>query len=1349
MKQYLIPFALLLLSTVGWAQSTNTYSFRLKSDSVGMFDAGNALVDSTVYYDWSLDYSLDDLASEMGMSAGASIFDWQLSLEWLDLDLSPIGINIECCGLVGWDINAGFNVGSSLYMLHQLDQGKLSVDYPLALEIEIPDYHRGDIITVSLDSSFSTPPQISVANPGITKDVITTFDVGAFAEAQVFLGPFGNYPSSAPHTFFQFNRSYRSTLMHVGSDGMSGDLGLVQNPGLPAMSNILGIDLSGTPMADLPLVGTCIDASNFTSENNYYYDIDLDSDGTEETYESNLCWDRHPCLQQVGPLDPMDYWFALCKLRVPFLTEMVADIAGDVVANNLPFFASESWYSTAPEVDINWPLGLNLVMRYPDEPMLQESLPGYAQGVLFTKTSNPQPYFDVSLNFLDLMEDVLTFAGCPPWPFPPLNPYVCPVQTAIDFRKTDDNAFLSQYNLITDDGKISLWNLMNSPTSQLSFANTVQTFHTAESAAFDLYAEYNIIDLETHFTITNELEALYTPEVRVNLQFTEPVTYRLDASQPWSQGNVVEMPLEGEFQIKTTCDQDSIHITPAPFIASNSNMQNKGKDTYDTYLDVTAANVNFGLTGFTLIPSFEIEFLCSGDVGEFFTNLGGCIAYAVQWIVDGLCCVGNCAAAIFSFGLAGQCGGDCGCWEPNPNLCNTCKYGFPGVKIPDYDLAEDVCQGTPAFPETGMCGFFWRIPFSQGVDTYADVTWAVTETGIVESSSDAAWIPEPATQHAPDFVMTNIYGQRYSEGEEASTGFLQIESAGGRSPYTLEVMDRKNYEAPFATSFELNDIKRARTSTSIYTDYQLHDVNGCYADLGMEADRRIIIPTPIPEEVGFCSDDDNDGCNDCSSGNYNLASDGLDTDGDGLCDKGDTDDDNDGILDGEDSAPLNKFVCIDSDGDTCDDCVSGSFDPANDGTDTDGDGLCDAGESDQDNDGSPNMSDTDNFNPNVCSDVDSDGCDDCISGTFDPNSDGADFDGDGLCDSGDPDADGDGRLAVDDTDDLNPFICGDTDFDTCDDCSSGTFNPANDGTDTDGDGLCDSGDPDMDNDGRLNAQDSAPLLKLICADTDGDGCDDCMSGTFNTSNDGEDFDGDGLCDGGDPDIDGDGSLNAQDQDDYNKFICGDSDADFCDDCNSGTYNPNSDGSDTNGDGLCDNGDPDSDGDGVPNSLDTSPFSATDCGDMDEDYCPDCALGSYQQVTKSFYSPVNGVTYSLVLTIGDGTDSDEDGICDARDAFPNDNTEFNDNDGDGVGTFKDCNDDDDTVGAMQTVYPDGDGDGYGLLSGAVQSCTVSAGWSVVFGDCDDGNGAVNPAAVEVCGNGVDDDCDGSIDEGCPP
>jgi hypothetical protein len=42
--------------------------------------------------------------------------------------------------------------------------------------------------------------------------------------------------------------------------------------------------------------------------------------------------------------------------------------------------------------------------------------------------------------------------------------------------------------------------------------------------------------------------------------------------------------------------------------------------------------------------------------------------------------------------------------------------------------------------------------------------------------------------------------------------------------------------------------------------------------------------------------------------------------------------------------PLDPNVCADADGDTCDDCTNGPFDPTNDGQDTDGDDICDRGD---------------------------------------------------------------------------------------------------------------------------------------------------------------------------------------------------------------------------------------------------------------------------------------------------------------------------------------------------------------------------------------------------------------------
>jgi hypothetical protein len=66
------------------------------------------------------------------------------------------------------------------------------------------------------------------------------------------------------------------------------------------------------------------------------------------------------------------------------------------------------------------------------------------------------------------------------------------------------------------------------------------------------------------------------------------------------------------------------------------------------------------------------------------------------------------------------------------------------------------------------------------------------------------------------------------------------------------------------------------------------------------------------------------------------------------------------------------------------------------------------------------------------------------------------------------------------------------------------------------------------------------------------------------------------------------------------------------------------------------------------------------------------------------------------------------------------------------------------------YYDSDRDGYGTSS---YRCTCDPGdeamyTAVVGGDCNDNNANINPGATEVC-NGIDDDCDGSIDEGMTP
>ena len=61
------------------------------------------------------------------------------------------------------------------------------------------------------------------------------------------------------------------------------------------------------------------------------------------------------------------------------------------------------------------------------------------------------------------------------------------------------------------------------------------------------------------------------------------------------------------------------------------------------------------------------------------------------------------------------------------------------------------------------------------------------------------------------------------------------------------------------------------------------------------------------------------------------------------------------------------------------------------------------------------------------------------------------------------------------------------------------------------------------------------------------------------------------------------------------------------------------------------------------------------------------------------------------------------------------------------------------------YPDVDADGFGDDAAALDTCLteVPTGFVTVGGDCDDTNGTINPEAIEIGDNTVDENCDGSL------
>jgi hypothetical protein len=70
--------------------------------------------------------------------------------------------------------------------------------------------------------------------------------------------------------------------------------------------------------------------------------------------------------------------------------------------------------------------------------------------------------------------------------------------------------------------------------------------------------------------------------------------------------------------------------------------------------------------------------------------------------------------------------------------------------------------------------------------------------------------------------------------------------------------------------------------------------------------------------------------------------------------------------------------------------------------------------------------------------------------------------------------------------------------------------------------------------------------------------------------------------------------------------------------------------------------------------------------------------------------------------------------------------------------------DDGASSSSLWFADGDGDGFGA-GASLATCTPPPGWVDNDDDCDDTSAGVRPGGVELC-NGVDDDCDGAIDDG---
>ena len=162
-----------------------------------------------------------------------------------------------------------------------------------------------------------------------------------------------------------------------------------------------------------------------------------------------------------------------------------------------------------------------------------------------------------------------------------------------------------------------------------------------------------------------------------------------------------------------------------------------------------------------------------------------------------------------------------------------------------------------------------------------------------------------------------------------------------------------------------------------------------------------------------------------------------------------------------------------------------------------------------------------------------------------------------------------------------------------------------------------------------------------------------------------------------------------------------------------------------------------------NNINVHPGATEICNNVDDDCDGQVDEGAQ---STNWYRDQDGDGY--------GNPSVSQSSCIQPNGYVLNNTDCNDNSANvHPGATEVCNSVDDDCdgqideGVTTTFYRDNDGDGFGSPAVTQQACSAPPGYASNSTDCNDNNLNVHPGATEVCGNSIDDDCDGQTDEGC--